>query len=196
MKYLYVPPQILKVIRDNGLDGRDYLDVNKLLSILSPEDLSFYLFVNLVPKVVLPEPVVSTFGNALIYGGVSKTEDLIARREQIDIPWERIEKEITAKQVSRTVNDYCVAETAPQLDIADMELSSEILWMQGGEAILFTHLPSSTSESSQAGRERVFYRRLLTQLMQFESFSEIATHPVFHSYLVASQSELAEAKGR
>lgn len=192
MKYIFVPPSILKVLRDNGFEGRDYIDVNKLLSILSPEDLSFYLYVNLCPVSVLPAPVSESFGNALIYGGVTTYENKLAATAVTNAPWETIEDKHIAKIVSKCVNDYCVEETKPVF--ANSQLCSEVLWLTGGQIIMFTMKTVGENKTlngvEYADSVKSFYRDLLGQLLMFCKFEEVAALPAFAGYLDASRAKL------
>ncbi len=179
MKYVYVPASILRVLRANQFEGREIFDVNKLLDILSPDDLSFYMWCNLQPAAVLPEAVCKSMGNALLYGQITEIE----RNDSAVVcpPWSQIADERAAKDVNKIVNDYCVAEKAPQLDLADQELASEIFWIEGGQITLFTHIP--VSEGAEPQPMVSFYKRLMTQLLQFAPLRELAPSEIFLEYL-------------
>ncbi len=194
MKKIYVPSAILGAIRAAGFEGRDYLDVNKLLGILSPEDLSFYIFTNLVESTVMPEEITRSFGNALVFGGVTESETKKADSEEVCPPWERIENEGARKDVNRFVNDYCVAHAdavpklPPQFNVEGMELSSEILWVEGGQVLLLTHVPISEGTDRKAGdEEKNIFNRILVQLSQIFKVEELAKLPIFAGYLRASE---------
>lgn len=187
MKSVYVPPQILTALRASGFQGRDFFDVNKLLNTLSPEDVSFYFFVNLRPVTVMPEDIALSFGNALIYGGVTPSEHQLSLTKVVEIPWEQIDDEHIRKEVARKINDYCVEDKVPQHDIAGCELTSEILWVEGGEVLLFTHVPIADTSLSELRRSKSLYNRVLTQLSQFHKNDELAKLPIFAGYLRSSE---------
>lgn len=190
MRKVYVPAPILKALRDAGFQGRDYFDVNRLLNILSPEDVAFYYFTNLRSSLLLPEEIDLSFGNALLYGGLTEFELKKAAAAQVVIPWDVIEDERIRKEVARQINDYCVSDSAPQLEQSvDVELSSEILWVEGGQLLLFTHVPVSAKSATASAAERckAMYQRLMTQLTQFQSVEVLAKLPIFAGYLRASE---------
>ena len=192
MRKVYVPTPILNALRAGGFEGRDYFDITRLLNILSPEDVAFYYFTNLCPQLLIPEDINLSFPNALIYGGVTELEIQRANREVVVAPWDVIEDEHIRKEVARLINDYCVNETAPQLDIADQVLSSEILWVEGGQLLLFTHVPNPapSATASAAEQSKAMYSRLMTQLTQFQSVETLAKLPIFAGYLRASELSL------
>lgn len=187
MKSVYVPSAILNALRAAGFEGRDFFDVNKLLNTLSPEDVSFYCFVNLVPTVVMPEDVALSFPNAFTYGGLTEVEAKTAATDAVSAPWDRIEDERTRKEVGRLVNDYCVENTAPQLDLGGNELSSEILWVEGAQLLLFTHVPIADSALTELQRSKLLYNRVMTQLTQFNKPEVLAELPIFAGYLRSSE---------
>lgn len=187
MKSVYVPSSLLTVLRNAGFTGRDFFDVNKLLNTLSPEDVSFYFFVNLCPKTVMPEDIHLSFTNALIYGGITELERVAAASSEVVAPWDKIEDERIRKEVGRKINDYCVDESAPQLNIVGCELTSEILWVEGGQLLLFTHAPYADPEVTDLRRQKALYNRVMTQMTQFDKVEVLAKLPIFAGYLRASE---------
>lgn len=187
MNYLYVPSPILSALRAANFEGRDFFDVSKLLNTLSPEDVSFYFFCNLQPNLVIPEDITLSFRNPLIYGGLTDVEKKESERGNVTAPWDAIEDERIRKEVSRVINDYCVEGTAPQLDLGGLELTSEILWVEGAYVLLFTHVPIADTEISELRRTKMLYNRVMTQLTQFQKPEELAKLPILAGYLRTSE---------
>ncbi len=185
MRILYVPSTILAAFKSAGFTPEDYLDVNKVLDILSPEDLAFYIFANLGNNDTVPQEISNSFnGNAMVartYLGEHQMEGAL---------WDEISNDDLRKDVSRYVNDYCLANTAPQLNLDGMDLYSEIVWVNGGEFMLFTHVPGT--ETSPVVKEKIFYRRLVTQLSLSSGIEDIAQKPLFARYLDASARALGQ----
>lgn len=189
MKFFYVPAPIYQVLHNNFYSGREFLDVNKLLDILSPEDLSFYLWANLQPDSVLPKAIVESGRNILLYGGITVAERKTEEASIVVAPWDKIDNpnpEIK-KIVNRCVNDYCVSGNAPQLDLEGMELISETFWLEGGQVTLFTHVPVMDNLMNDCERVQTFYLRLAQQQLQFNTIQAMACEPWFLEYLEAKE---------
>lgn len=185
MRILYVPSTILAAFKSAGFTPEDYLDVNKVLDILSPEDLAFYIYTNLVNDDTVPVEIRDSFnGNAMVL------RTYLKEIGDIGAPWDEITDKELAKEVGRYINDYCLANAAPQLNLDGMDLYSEIVWVNGGEFMLFTHVPGT--ETSPVVKEKIFYRRLVTQLSLSSGIEDIAQKPLFARYLDASARALGQ----
>ena len=187
MKYFYVPAPIYQVLKANRFEGREFLDINKLLSILSPEDLSFYLWCNLYPEKVLPKCIPESGRNVLMYGGVTVDEAKAESTSVVSPPWHRVESDAVRTELNRCMNDYSVNGRPAQLDLEGWEPSCEIFWLEGGQVTLFTHIPVVDALMDPCEREHGFYLRLAQQQLQFNPIHDLAAEPWFHAYLVSKQ---------
>jgi hypothetical protein len=182
MKKVFIPSAILTACKAAGLEGSDYFCNQRLLNILSPEDVAFYYYVNLQSSQFLPTEMDLSFENYLL-----------CRRTLEGAPWERIENEQTRKDVNRLINDYCVANQAPQSATVSPEMSSELLFVTGEiePILLFTDVPETTTDAaSVAARLRAFYTRVMMQATQFRTIAELAKLPIFAGYLQSSANAL------
>lgn len=177
MKMVYVPYEILQVLLTERVNPDAYLDVNTLLNILSPEDISFYLFVNLMPSVVVPEEVEHSFTRPLLKEGLF---------DQIDQPGMR-------KEIERLVSDYCVKGTAPQLDLSHRLLTCQILYTRPDQVVLLTHRPDEENvmlDKDPIALQAAFYESLLSKISMFMPLEQLASMEVFAAYLKTKQSML------
>lgn len=183
MKFVYCPAEILSALVAAGVDLRKLTCVEKLANIVSPEDVAFYLYVNMlsseeVAKDSKVEPTVpgyisQSMPNALLAG--KEAHEVFATNHP------------AADAIGRQLNEYFLNGNAPALQLQGKRLVSDLL---DEHTILFSHKPLEAGEVSDAkpqGKQQMLYR-LIQQLVTLRPFEEVAKLPVFGAYLQATKA--------
>lgn len=173
MNFLYCPAEIRAALAAADADLKVLYSVDHLSSILSPEDVAFYIHCNIDSSKLIPAEVVQSLHNPML--GDDVVAALGSEKHQV---------------MQRCLNDYCLGGNAPLLDLKDKRLSCDLM---DENTILFTHVPLAAGEASDATPEgaRALHDRLIQQLVTFLPFEQVAAMPIFGSYLRASKAGLA-----
>lgn len=175
MKILYVPDFMRAALKAAGAEDSVLYSIEKLANTVSPEDVAFYLYVNLDLKTVMPEDIAISLPNAL-----TGQNDPFATGSDCK----------RVKEALRILNEYCLNGSAPKLNLSTMELTCDLM---DENTIRFTHIPidaSAASSDSELGK-RGLYDRVIQQLYAFIPFEKLAQMPLFAGYLKASQAVLS-----
>lgn len=175
MKFLYCPAELRAALAAADSELKVLHSLEHLSSILSPEDVAFYIHCNLESSKYIPDAIPQSLPNALIGDTV---------------PWSFAEGEDAPKahkDMVRCLNDYCAGGNAPPMNLQDKRLSCDLM---DENTILFTHVPLAADEASDATPEgtRALFDRLIQQLVVFLPYEQVAAMPVFASYLSASKA--------
>ena len=181
MKILYVPGHIQSALEAAAGDVKDLFSPEALANIASPEDVAFYCYVNLRLDKVIPEEIAHSLPM-----GLYQTPD------GAPPAWfgNHSAGEGRMKEVNRIVNEYCINDNAPQLNLDGMKLTCDLL---DQDTIRFTHVelaPGEVNENSVGGLHQL-YDRVIQQLYSFFSFEDLAKLKLFAGYLKATQATLA-----
>lgn len=182
MKIIYVPPALRAVLEAAGVGAKDLLDVEKLVGILSPEDVAFYSFLQMRLGKVLPAEIHTSFASALC------NQDGCAAAEKVLGPYQATDRKM--KEFQRVLQEYCLNDSAPQLNLTGMHLTSDVM---DENTIRFTHTPMASGDepdSTVAGM-RDLLDRVIQQLHAFLPFEKLARLPLLTGYLNASQAFMA-----
>lgn len=177
MNYLYCPAAIRTALAAAGTDLKVLYNVKDLASIVSPEDVAFYIHCNLDSSKHLPAEIAQSLFNPLL-------SDKNAFPDQLS------DLGKVGKEITRILNDYCNGGNAPLLNLVGQRLTCDLMDEQ---TILFTHIPLAAGEAADATNEgtQSLMDRLIQQLLVILPFEQVAKMPVFGLYLSASKALLA-----
>ena len=175
MKFVYCPAPIRSALVAAGVDLRKLVDVEKLANILSPEDVAFYLHLNLDPSAVLPADIAPSLINAIVGQDPDKA---FATNHP------------SGAEIKRVLNEYSLNGNAPVVQTQGQKLVCDLM---DENTILFYHVPLAAGEVADNTPEglRDLLDRLVQQLVVFHPFEEVARMPLFGGYLRASKAVLA-----
>lgn len=182
MKSMYVPGHLLAALEAAGVKTAKDYTIENLVNIVSPEDVAFYCYLNMSLKLVLPEAIVESLPSAWANG----YDPLVSQGSE--------DGRVT--EVLRLLNEYCLNDSAPPLQVDGLHLTSELF---DEDTIRFTHIPYEAGASnvaaslSPAAIERAVLDRVIQQLHGFMPFESIAQLPLFAGYLQTSQTLLSNA---
>lgn len=74
MKLVIIPAWLERVVKENSLGINSCLDIKSLESILSKEDLAFYIFLNTHANKIFIQPIAETFSNQVLLEKLSLEE--------------------------------------------------------------------------------------------------------------------------
>lgn len=178
MKFIYCPAQIRTAFSTAGLDLRILLDLERIASILSPDDVGIILHFNLDAAKVLPACIPESLTNAYIAPDQRVSE----------IPWDRIKSNKEA--IMRALNDlsYNKSDNASIVNTKDMKVTCDLM---DENTLIFSHAKLEANEVSSDTTEglKVLLDRLIQQLVVHHPFEEVAALPLFKAFLTASQSK-------
>jgi hypothetical protein len=174
MKILYVPHWLKTQVEKRGASQHVYTDVKELLSIVSAEDVGFYLYLNMNISKLVPPGITSTFDTWTMH----IHEDL---RKLDDNTW---------RNVTREWDNYDYVEKARPLENDDHVLTCD-LW--GEDTIMFTHVPPTEQVLKEVGTDplRWLYHRVVMQYHPFVPFEVLADTDLLLNYLrvIAAEPE-------
>lgn len=179
MKFVYCPAEIRSALVNAGVDLRKLVDLGSLANILSPEDVAFYLHLNLDPSSVMPAAITQSLTNAVIFADKGPSPEN---------PYDRIQT--NHDEIMRVLNGYSLNGNAPTVQTEGKKLVCDLM---DENTILFSHAPLVADEASDNSPEglRALLDRLIQQLVVFHPFEDVARMPLFGGYLRASQAVLA-----
>jgi hypothetical protein len=167
MKILYVPHWLTTTLRGKpGVSQKTYTDIPKLLSIVSEEDVGFYIYLNMNLTKLIPPGIHGTFEN---YG--SELADQLFRLGSDK-----------SQEVMRNWDQYSVDANARPVENKDHVLTCDL----GDEkTIVFTHVPPTHETLATVGYDPLLwlYDRVIRQYHPFVSIEELAETPLFLEYL-------------
>lgn len=169
MKVLYVPHWLKVALRGSNASKNVLLNVPELLSIVSQEDVGFYIYLNLYGQDLVPEVVRDTFTGH----GVSLLEQAM---------------DYTQKNPDSTLmsswDNYQLNREAWPINLKDHVLTCDL----GNEdTILLSHVPVTDAILKEVSPDPTlwFYRRLLRQWQPFVPFEVMVDTPLYLAYLRA-----------
>lgn len=176
MKFIYCPAQIRTALSAAGLDLRVLLDLEKIASILSPDDVGIILHVNLDATQVLPECIPQSLTNAYVHSDKPGPE----------VPWERINT--NKKEIERIINDLCMNKQPSVVTTKDMKVTCDLM---DENTLIFSHIKLEAGEASSDTPEglKTLLDRLIQQLVVHHPFHEVAALPLFKTFLGVSQAK-------
>lgn len=179
MKIIYVPAALLAALEGASVGVKDLLSAEKLLGILSPEDVAFYCFIQMRLKQVLPLAIVESLPNAMC--AQDDPNLTLGTYDSTDR---------TVKEFQKVLKEYCLNDSAPKLDTTGMRLTCDVM---DENIIRFTHTPMGPGDLSDSTDEglRDLLDRVIYQLHAFLPFEKLAQLPLLTGYLNASQACLA-----
>lgn len=175
MKFVYCPAHIRAALVAAGVDLRKLTDVEKLANILSPEDVAFYLHLNLDTSAVMPADIAPSLINAIL----GQDPDKVFATNHPN-----------SAEIKRVLNEYSLNGNAPVIQTQGQKLISDLM---DENTILFYHVPLAADEVADNTPEglRGLFDRLIQQLVVFHPFEDVARMPLFGGYLRASKALLA-----
>lgn len=183
MYFVYVPAPVYGALKNAGFTGNDFVDLSKLLNILSPSDVAFYVFHNLEP---------SSDRLAPWYAGSFKSAWLGSARQlaaTIENP--------------RQANDFYKAYETLKVTIKPLALdeypilASGVINCMGRDTILLTEPVEAAKEAKD---QRALLDVTLFQMLQFvqdrfagevsAGLHNLAPLPIFEKFLQVSKTVL------
>lgn len=179
MKIIYIPAALRAALEAAGAGVKDLMSAEKLVRILSPEDVAFYCYIQMRLGKVLPAEIVDSLPSAMC------NQDDPAK-----VLGKYNSEDKAIREFQRVLNEYCINDSAPQLDLTGMHLTCDVM---DENVIRFTHTPMGSddlSDLSVAGKRDLF-DRVIQQLHAFLPFEKLAQLPLLTGYLNASQACMA-----
>lgn len=173
MKILYVPDYMRAALKAAGAEEKNLYCLEKLLNILSPEDVAFYCHLNLNPSVVIPQAITSSLEWALVAEG--------------DNPFPPKDSSPAAKEFHRLLQEFSLGQNVPTLELAGKDLTCDLM---DENTILFTHIPQPSAMGENVSTNlRGLFDRVIQQLYAFMPFEELCKLPLFAGFLETSQTQ-------
>lgn len=168
MKIVYIPQPLYIALKKAELRAQEWGDVEKLLSTLSADDVAFYLAANDARRCPIPKPLQEYLPN-LFFGGV--------------MPWTDSEecKKVCTKFNSINANG----------GMADMYEEGAVLTSDCVEEdlLIITHVAAdATSGEIAAQNDKVFYDRVIQQLLAFQPLEAVLGSPVLLGWMKSVQA--------
>jgi hypothetical protein len=166
MKILYVPHWLKTALKGRGAGMKIYTDIAGLLSIVSAEDVGFYLYLNMNVRKLVPAGIVDTFE--------THAYDLFDQLNRIG--------DNKSIEVMRSWPQYDIDYKSRPIENADHVLTSDL----GDEAtIIFTHVKPDHQILTEVGYNPLLwlYSRVIRQYHPFVDFETLADTPLFLEYL-------------
>lgn len=178
MNFVYCPAQIRAALVAARVDLRILLDISKLANILSPEDVAFYLHLNLDTSKLMPVEVAQSLRCPILFS---------KKGEMAGTPFDDLVGHPAEEEIKRALNEYSLNGNAPVVLTEGQKLSCDLM---DENTIIFSHTPLAAGEAADTSPEglRKLLDRLIQQLVVFHPFEVVAAMPIFGRYLRASQA--------
>lgn len=166
MKILYVPHWLKTALKGRGAHQKIYTDIAGLLSIVSAEDVGFYLYLNTNIGKLVPDGIVGTF----------QTHGYELFDQLHRIGGDKV------TEVMRSWPQYDVDYKSRPIENTDHVLTSDL----GDEdTIIFTHVKPDQRILTEVGYNPLLwlYSRVIRQYHPFVDFETLADTPLFLAYL-------------
>lgn len=164
MNIVYVPQHLYPVLKQSGLHGADYRNIERLLDTLSPDDVAFYLFCNTEGHCPIPQEAQDTLPN-LLFGPNAVMPFTSTGRSQE-----------TLTRYNSFVQNGCDADYCSERGVLSSDCMEEDL-------IIVTHTASADASLGNAVCERVFFDRLIQQLLSFKPLESVMGSPLMLGWL-------------
>lgn len=174
MKIVYIPDYLYPALSASSVGVKELQNIEFLVSILSPEDVAFYLYLNIGKlELAMPEDLAISFTNIVV-----AKDNLFLAMENSDNP--------ILRQVKYTLNNFYLNNDVPSLDLESKVLSCDLM---DEDTIRFTHVfkDMGTSSSSEEVIARRLYDGVIQKLYAFYPFEELAQLPLMVGFLKTSK---------
>lgn len=183
MKIIYVPKWVSRAFKDANESIKGVLDLSKLMSILSKDDVAFYIYLNLILNEFIPRPVLLT-----IRGRLSMEEQVICSSGEIDPETFRKSDKL---QIWDKLAEYMANGPGAVPMPATTNLTVDLL---DENTLMFSPL-REIEEGDVSGGDVIgvslldvkikLYDRLIQQLSPFVAFPDLMMTPLMNDYLIS-----------